>query len=328
MSKQLCWAATLLFLLFRDLRHLDFILTNEMEQKLILPSPIGRKWLEPASSASLVLAEITFCPCFCSASPVITCNGLVVLYIYIYIASSWLLSYLGSNCMLSFGFDLWKLFLDLEVSASLAKHNLRLIAQIAMWLILWWKPVHIVTVLSKMFFAGKFSLNTAFFCDGLSASCSVIPIRSTLSLYSGRCFFVCSPWISSLWGKVIISTLCFLLHMHVFVHVTILLGWLGECEFCSIVYYLSQYGSKHETLQNRESICRDSELMPKMCFLWAALCSFLDLWTIIYVAVSLKDLRKVMPKAKARMSFYGFYSNHFGSKACFITSACHVRLPD
>ena len=42
--------------------------------------------------------------------------------------------------------------------------------QIAMWFVLWWKPIPIVFILSKMFFAGFASLHNRWFVAILSSS--------------------------------------------------------------------------------------------------------------------------------------------------------------
>ena len=72
--------------------------------------------------------------------------------------------------------------------------------QIAMWLIMWWKPVPIVVILSKMFFAGLSLLYAKYiFCN---AQLILILIYGSWSMYSGRCLFVCSPGVSPLWWQV------------------------------------------------------------------------------------------------------------------------------
>lgn len=103
--------------------------------------------------------------------------------------------------------------------------------QIALWLILWWKPVRAVVILSKMFFAGLSILDTPFFSETMQFI--LIMNHRSWPIYLGRCLFVCSPWISCLWWKVIFLLL---LICYIFFWIKMNLSQLHRVWICDSAY--------------------------------------------------------------------------------------------
>lgn len=72
--------------------------------------------------------------------------------------------------------------------------------QIVLWLVLWWKPIHVMTVLSKMFFAGCYFNSILCLLPYMLTSVNYFQFDKEMSF--DRCFFICGPRVSSLWWKV------------------------------------------------------------------------------------------------------------------------------
>lgn len=72
--------------------------------------------------------------------------------------------------------------------------------QIILWLVLWWKPIPIMVILSKMFFAGGFFF---FKLINLLTCIVILCIHSAEEICYGRCFVICGTGVCSLRWKVI-----------------------------------------------------------------------------------------------------------------------------
>lgn len=90
--------------------------------------------------------------------------------------------------------------------------------QIALWLVLWWKPVRVMVILSKMFFAGNqfpsfFTQAWICYISLTLLLSSILLVSPLLQIYNCRCFIVRCPWIFTLRWKVNLLRSEYILHL-------------------------------------------------------------------------------------------------------------------